>query len=120
MARELSRRARGTWWLGLLVWCGALGCQGPGSNEAADRTPQEQATTNGGTGSERVRAATKRPDAGTADAGQFRLELEGVPRREAGERGACPEGLHRCCNGSCSPDKRCPGVSCDPVPTMPE
>jgi hypothetical protein len=119
MARGLSRRARGTGWLGLWVWCGALGCQGPGSNPgAADRAPVEQAASDGGTGL--VRAATRRPDAGTADAGRVRLELEGIPRRDAGEQEACPPGLHRCCDGSCAPDKRCPGIACDPVPTMSE
>lgn len=123
MLRKSARRARGTRWLGWLVLCGALmGCRGSGE-DAAERPARPSAAPDAGPqvlGEGEVRRGQRRPDGGMPpDAGPFRYQLEGVPRPEKGE-GPCPPGYHRCCEGSCSPDKRCPGVACDPVPTMPE
>ncbi len=116
-------------WLWCLVVCGALaGCRGSGSSEeeaaAARNTPRAAAKSDGGEeplGDGLVRTAQRRPDGGMPDGGRFRYELEGVPHpSETTGQGKCPPGTHRCCEGSCSPDKQCPGVACDPVPTMSE
>lgn len=126
MAREFVRRARGARWLGCLVLWGALvACRGSGPSEEAPRSPPRQAVEDGGMtvlGEGEVRPAQRRPDGGMPpDAGPFRYEMEGVPHPSATKgTETCPPGYHRCCEGSCSPDKRCPGVACDPIPTMSE
>jgi hypothetical protein len=126
MAREFVRRARSTRWLGCLVlWSALVACRGSGpSEEAPSSPPPRMVAVDGGLpvlAEGEVRRAQRRPDGGTPDAGPFRYEMEGVPHPEA-TKGTepCPPGYHRCCEGSCSPDKRCPGVACDPVPTMSE
>lgn len=115
MARELARRAHGARWLWCLVlWSAAAGCRCPGDPAA---TPAQGAPD---AGEVRVRTAPRRPPADTPDAGRPRLELQGVPRSRADKPAACPAGEHRCCDGSCSPDPQCPGIACDPAPTMSE
>jgi hypothetical protein len=130
MSRSLFRSAGGSRasvgrWLAGLALCGALGCARP---EPGEVQSPSQGAQGAGAGEGLVRAATRRPDAGVGsaqsvrpvDAGVPRLELEGVPRPERGEAAGCPPGEYRCCDGSCSPDRRCPGVACDPAPTMSE
>ena len=111
-------------WLWCLVVCGALvGCRGSGpSDDAADKPARASVAPDAGQelGEGQMRPAQRKPDGGTPDAGPFRYELEGVPRPEAAGQEQCPPGTHRCCEGSCSRDKQCPGVACDPVPTMSE
>jgi hypothetical protein len=106
------------WLWCLLVW-GALGCRGSGSpsEEAEEKAAQASAAPDAG--GDGARRAQRRPDGGSPDAGPFRYELEGVQRPDPG-KGTCPPGTHRCCEGSCSPNKQCPGVACDPIPTMSE
>ncbi|XXF78939.1 hypothetical protein P2318_04040 [Myxococcaceae bacterium GXIMD 01537] len=119
MSVKSVRRARSTRWLWCLAVMGVLGCKGGCGDEAARPTQTEQAqeARDASTPTGLVRAAPRRPDGGMPDGGRFRHQLE-----DTGEPGpnGCPVGQFRCCDGSCSADKHCPGVSCDPVPTMRE
>lgn len=128
VAVERARRARSWRWLGCLMLCGALvACQGSGGDEAAheaqEQAPQTQAEAEAEleaipTNSKRIRVAPRPPDGGMPDGGPMRYELEGKPRprTDTGPRAKCPPGQYACCNGSCSPDRNCPGVACDPAP----
>lgn len=126
VAVELARRARNRRWLGCLMLCGALvACQGSGgdeAHEAREQTPQAEAEAQPEaipTSTQRIRVAPRPPDGGLPDGGPMRYELEGKPRRGAPEtspHAKCPPGQYLCCNGSCSPNRNCPGVACDPAP----
>jgi hypothetical protein len=125
MTVKLARRTRGTRWLWCLWVCVALGCREtpedvprattkPGASPAAPAVPGELPTTT------EVEAAQEVPDGGfLPDGGRFRFQLEGVKPVDPGS-GACPPGQYRCCDGSCSPTKQCPGIACTPIPEMRE
>lgn len=44
----------------------------------------------------------------------------GVVRRDDAGASVCPPRQYVCCDGSCSEDKGCPGIACDPRPMLPE
>lgn len=111
-------------WLWCLVVGAALACRGSGEEKAHEDKAQERVSEEQrvlqerqDAGLEPIRKAPPRPDGGTPDAGASRYKLEPVGPRQPGQ---CAPGEFRCCDGSCSPDKRCPGISCDPVPSFKE
>ncbi|WXH26440.1 hypothetical protein WA016_00349 [Myxococcus stipitatus] len=93
---DSRQRSGWGWWmvLGALLW--GAGCRGT-AEEVKREAPPPPA-----------------PDAAV-----------GVVPREPSRRNdmgasVCPARQYMCCDGSCSEDKGCPGIACDPRPKLPE
>ncbi|NTX52657.1 hypothetical protein [Myxococcus sp. CA039A] len=74
-----------------------LGCRGPGDELKRDAS------------------APPTPDASSE------ANVRSEPPRLEEDAGApvCPPRQYQCCDGSCSENKRCPGIACDPRPVPP-
>lgn len=90
-----SQRPHWARWMVVGVVLVGLGCRGPGDElkrEAAPPPPPDASSE------VLVRPELKQEDAGAS---------------------VCPPGHFQCCDGSCSENKRCPGIACDPRPVPP-
>ncbi|MFY2561563.1 hypothetical protein ACN469_28445 [Corallococcus terminator] len=95
MFAKSSQRPNWARWMVAGALLVGLGCRGPGDELKREAAPPPA------------------PDA--ASEVLIRRELK---REDAGAP-ACPPGQFQCCDGSCSENKRCPGIACDPRPVPP-
>ncbi|MCE9667011.1 hypothetical protein LY474_04210 [Myxococcus stipitatus] len=115
MVANVMRMVRGAWWTAGLVGALALvACRG-----TSDEVKRDAALPTAETSSRAEQGADEGasgPEAGTP---VEQLPSRSVGLEDAGGAARCPQGQYRCCDGSCSEHKGCPGIACDPRPSPP-
>ncbi|MCP3161427.1 hypothetical protein [Myxococcus qinghaiensis] len=94
-AKSIQRPHWARWMVAGALLVG-LGCRGPGDELKREAPPPPP------------------PDASS----EAKVSPE-LPQVEDAGAPVCPPRQYQCCDGSCSENKRCPGIACDPRPVPP-